>query len=277
MIGWFGEDVWEVVSDAGDVIVSVAGEIPIVPELAELAKDFATTPGGAVVFRALATSLTGGLAPILGPQLATTAFAVPGLVRGEDFWRAWFDEFRWRAEKTSDVLAPGMLPVGAKEAIDKLRAMVPEDAWDMALPELAAALGVDEWSASMALAYLWPDAFPIPDRGNFDPLTGRLYGALERAGVFDFNRRRLREAYALPTAVSAFGAGYQGAKSGVAWTTGGRVLSSSPPPPVPAPGPVAFGGGAPRSPAKAAGDVVLALVVTAAAGALVWFYVGERR
>jgi hypothetical protein len=64
-------------------------------------KALVENPFGELILRAIATSLTGGLAPILGPQLATIAWAIPGVVKGEPVDRAWFEEFSRRVDEVA--------------------------------------------------------------------------------------------------------------------------------------------------------------------------------
>lgn len=96
-------------------------------------RDFANSAVGKVVLRAMATSLTGGLAGTLGPQLATVAWSLPGLVRGESFDEAWWKEFSWRVEKTAETLgtdAAGkalgdMLKVASDRLMDQAKKAFP--------------------------------------------------------------------------------------------------------------------------------------------------------
>ena len=112
MIGWFGSDLVDTVTGAAGSVVdsleSFASNIPGAPAIAKLVtgpvRDFANTAVGRVVFSAIATSLTGGLAPILGPQLATVAWAFPGLARGQDFVTSWTQELASRASQTGAIL-----------------------------------------------------------------------------------------------------------------------------------------------------------------------------
>lgn len=96
-------------------------------------RDFANSAVGKVVLRAMATSLTGGLAGTLGPQLATVAWSLPGLVRGESFDEAWWKEFCYRVEKTAETLgseAAGkalgdMLKVASDRLMDQAKRAFP--------------------------------------------------------------------------------------------------------------------------------------------------------
>jgi hypothetical protein len=277
VIGWFGEDVWDFVTDATDVASEVFQGLPVAPELFESLKDFirgplrdfAKTPYGMVVFRAMSTTIYGPLAWQLGPQLASFVFALPGIVRGQDFFEAWFDEVQWRAQKTAEVLGADALGAEAvsaalgpvRSATEKLREMVPEDLLNMALSEVADMLGVSDWSAAMALSWLF-EQIPVPWRGDFDD-NGNL-----RVNVGYETSLRLSPWMIKNDAaeVSRF----------VPW----MVAATSTPPVLPdersAPPPLAVGG-APPNQNKMIGDVLLVGVIGAAACALVWFYVGEKK
>ena len=125
----------DVISDAADILV----QIPGIDWASEQLKDFARTGVGKIVFRALASSLYGPLAPVLGPQLASIAFAVPGLFRGEPFDEAWITEFVDRVQQTADILGPGLmehLVPQAKHTLEVILANTPpltERAWQAAV------------------------------------------------------------------------------------------------------------------------------------------------
>lgn len=96
-----------------DDIVQTIGLPPLVSQaegvIVDLVKgplrDFARTDIGRVVLRAFATGLYYQLGPTLGPQFAAVTFAVPGLLRGEDFDEAWTTEFLWRLTTSAAILA----------------------------------------------------------------------------------------------------------------------------------------------------------------------------
>jgi hypothetical protein len=107
VLGNIFEDAWDTVTDpitsAWDAAKSTVPGLQEISDAIDAAvsgpvRDFARGPIGRVMFSALASSLTGGLAPILGPQLATVAFALPGLAKGDDFVTAWTQEFAERAK-----------------------------------------------------------------------------------------------------------------------------------------------------------------------------------
>lgn len=188
-IGWVGSDVadWigERASDAGDAFTSVAAVVPFSRELGAALKDlingplrdFARSPYGLVVLRAMTTTIYGPLAWMIGPQVAALAFALPGIARGEDFWHAWLTELNWRAEKTAEALAPSVsaaITPKIQEAAQALSALLPEQVQSYALAELADRLHVDEWTVAMAEALL--GMIPIPNRNDYDPITGGRRG-----------------------------------------------------------------------------------------------------
>jgi hypothetical protein len=114
----------DAVNAAGKFVSNAWGVIDDIPGFKELGdgtkdlfkgplRDFANTAVGQTVIRALSGSLmiaSYGLSsfPFLGPQLALTghalAMAMPGMVKGEDFWSAYFSEGLWRVEQTAKIL-----------------------------------------------------------------------------------------------------------------------------------------------------------------------------
>lgn len=97
--------IWDVISDAADSVLSVVHVVPGVDWLGDRLKDFANTTAGSVVLRALSTQLTAGLVPYIGPQMASVAFAVPSLAKGDNFAKAWVSETIWRIKTTAEILA----------------------------------------------------------------------------------------------------------------------------------------------------------------------------
>lgn len=121
---WVSDRVDDVKEVAGDVVSKVPGS----EWLGEQLTDFLKTDAGLLVARALSTSLYGGLAPVLGPQLAAAAFATPGIIRGDRFDKAWLEEFQWRVEQLAQILgddaAKGLSSM-LGPTIEKLKADLP--------------------------------------------------------------------------------------------------------------------------------------------------------
>ena len=67
-------------------------------------KDLASNEWGVYLIRAVAGSFSAALAPILGPQLASVAWALPGLLKGERFDKAWLEEFSFRVQGVAEWL-----------------------------------------------------------------------------------------------------------------------------------------------------------------------------
>lgn len=140
-VGTIWEDIGDAASSAAkpftkavsDVFDAIPGSDWVKGVVNGPLRDFANSAVGKVVLRAMATSMTGGLAATLGPQLASTAWALPGLVRGESFDEAWWKEFSWRAEKTAQTLgseAAGkamgdMLKAASDKLMDEARKAFP--------------------------------------------------------------------------------------------------------------------------------------------------------
>lgn len=129
-IGWVGSDVWDA---AADVVSSVWDRVPGSELVDDFTggplQDFANTAVGKVILRAIATSVTGGLAPVLGPQLATVAWTIPGVLRGEPWDEAWLLEFNHRAEAAAQQLGGEAGAVFGQQlgaALSRIRSAFPE-------------------------------------------------------------------------------------------------------------------------------------------------------
>lgn len=263
--GWFGEDVvdWvgDRVSDAGDVFVDIAKDVPFAPELAGALKDLVNGPFkdivrskyGIAVLRALSTTVYGPLAWSIGPQLASIAFAVPGLARGQDFWEAWFTEVSYRAEKSAEYIGGDAAKVATdiKRVVELLLSM-PRSEWEgLARRELARRLDVDELTIKLALDIVL-GLLPDPaDRARFDPVTGKP--VVPRVVPSPWERTFAEKRHQSSSVVS-------------------RLFGSSPSTATAAGAPVAS-----RSRTSTAGDVALVGLIGAAGAALVWFYASEKR
>lgn len=94
------------VSNVADSIVSALHTIPGVDWAGEELKDFAGTNFGQWFLRILAGSVVyTGLAPYLGPQLASVGFALPGVIKGDKFASAWTQEEIWRISEAAKMYA----------------------------------------------------------------------------------------------------------------------------------------------------------------------------
>ena len=264
--GWFGEDLWEGAKDVATSVVDRAtdalGHVPGARELAEAAKDFANTPTGIAVLRAMSTTFYGTLAWPLGPQLASVAFALPGLFRGEPFEQAWFDEVKWRAEKTAEVLAPSAMDLFNAQLTDTLRKLGEDvgvgNLLNEGARELAARLNIREDVAAFARA-LW-NRLELPRREDYDPASGRFnirgaaVGAL-RPGAIP-TQAYVRGAPVVSPAAGAVGAFRPGAIDMMAAGKWARPAASSP-------APVAIAARTPttRTERKVFGDVLLGVTV----------------
>ncbi len=280
-------DVFDFVSEAWDAtggkVVDVASDVfealPVSGPLRDLVngplRDFAKTPVGLTVLRALASSFYGPLSWTLGPQLATLAWATPGLFRGEPFEKAWFDEVKWRAEKTGEMLAPGAYEAQLNELLGKLaKELGPGEFLVGSVQEIAKRFGVRDDVAAMGRAF-W-NKLELPGREDFDPVSGRQRVPRLGTTAFDVSKLQTQVAgtAAKALALSSARGGVQDAQTVVAskalagrgWVAPELVVSA----------PASVAAGAPPGPRKAAGDVLLVVTVGAAAAALVWFYVGER-
>lgn len=308
----FVSDAWDAVTGvAGDVVDtfgSVAAKIPFAPELAGALKDVingplkdvADTAVGQVILRAMATTVAGPIAILAGPQLASVAFAIPGVARGEDFWTAWFQEVKWRAEKTAEIAAPGVEGAAADAmrpyladldtVADAFKDVAPSvEAWarslgvDEAVKRFAVQLGVTEWSVQKVMAKIWGDWVPQIKPGDFDPITNKrtVAKASIATSIVDLPRRTTVMTLSPPPVAVAFSPSRIRQYIDPAWRT-----DLSTPAPI-APAPVAVAARAPstgsarraESPSGGStlGNVALVGAVAIAVGALAWFYVPSRR
>ena len=189
-IGGFGDflsDAWDATGgQVVDVATSAIDNVPGIEWVRELVdgplKDFANSAVGKVVLRALASSVTGGLdyglGQLLGPQLATIAWAFPGMLAGDSFTSAWTQEFAWRASKVAEILgaefAAVRFPEQVKSAFAKLGELGAGAAASITDRALAAATGaIREDMAALAL-----DMFNKTDRfraEDYDDATGRRH------------------------------------------------------------------------------------------------------
>lgn len=262
---------------AGDVFTSLPGGVQVSGALRDLVngplRDFAKTPVGMTVLRSIATAVYGPLANSLvywgvpfGAQMATIAWAVPGLVRGERFDEAWMLEFRWRAEKTAEIVGPGILDsFGAqlRQALDQLASFYGVgELVDITAEQLASKLGIRVDVAAYVIS-LWNRTAP-PPREVFDLRTGRRLKTVERRTTYADSRFGTRsEAFASPasstssTATHTLGRRPSAAATPISST--GASSSSS------------------RSSSTTRSDLALAATIVLAAGALVWWHIEESR
>jgi len=191
-------DAGDVISSAGDVFTSAVDKIPggqaLRQALGDKIGDFARTTFGQVVLRAAATAATGMLAqfpaggsyPLVSPQLASAAFAIPALAAGDkNFLDAWLSEFKWRVETAAQTVAPEvgkqitnevnstLASIPALQALGKTKVF--GHAIQQVFPETVEGLvnkfGIREDSAALVLAAL--HKAPIPSRGGYDFKSGK--------------------------------------------------------------------------------------------------------
>jgi len=339
-IGWFGEDIVEFAGDAVDTVATavvdvaeaawdVLDEVPGVAEFGDgfrdlingPLKDFANSAVGKIVLRALAGSAyavgAGFLGPMIGAQLASAAFALPGLARGEDFWSAWFEESWYRAKTTADIVGPGVVEdLGfvreVERALNDLKALLPDYA-SLTAEEAASRLGisgmfdvqglakrlnVSDYAAAKARWALFPQ-FPVQP-GSYDSVTGKL--VIKRLGkrptTTTENNLLAPVKMAVPLKLPASTVNVLAQmKNELALQSAKIVPIPKPSPLVSAfasrpdvvaltaalsgkkPEPIAVAASAPPPSAslKTVGDVALIGVVAAAAGTFAWWYLGTRR
>lgn len=147
------------------------------------------------VLQALATMLYGPLAHALGgtawfgPQIATVVWALPGVVRGESFMKAWLSEVLRRSEKTAEYFGGEK----AKELVAQLRPAINEllsmakqqfptmnpeqalQALNISPADLAQKLGIREDMAALAIEYAKNRIGLFNVQAEYDPSNGASY------------------------------------------------------------------------------------------------------
>ena len=192
--------IWSWLAGAGETIVNAAGDVlgvipgadPLYQAMKDVVegplRDFANTTVGATVLRAVSGAFTGGLSQLafVGPQLATVAWAVPGVIQGDDFDKAWFAEVRYRAEKSAELLGYGHevhdIVDGVEKGVQKLSENFETHQRASWTPrQLGAAAGIREDAAGLALSVWNREPF---NQSAFDLETGRERSTFERAGEY---------------------------------------------------------------------------------------------
>lgn len=99
-----GNIIDDVANPIGDFFTSVVDRIPGGQWIRENAnsavKQLAKSAEGRTALWLISQALTNGalttLAPVVGPQAASVAFAIPGVIQGDSFSQAWLSEFTLR-------------------------------------------------------------------------------------------------------------------------------------------------------------------------------------
>lgn len=187
IVGLF-DPITDPIEDIATSIWDGVRKVPGVDVLAEQVGDFANTTLGKTVLTALASSLYGTLAwTAAGPQLATVAWTVPGLLRGDSFEEAWLSAFKERVKKTGEMVGAdvGRL-VGEQvgQILGKLGEMFPPGGLPWSVQQIAEYFGVREDAAALA-----KDLFNKGLAGVDTAIVGRPDDA------YDFATGRLRAAY----------------------------------------------------------------------------------
>lgn len=155
-------------------------------------KGFAESEAGKTFFRAVATGGYFALVPFLGPQLASVAFAFPGLIRGEPFDQAYLTELMWRMETTAKILGADIQQKFSEE-LSRVLTLLHRDI-DAGHPEvtklpiaelskryaLPGATPVREDVIAYAVALLRRSLEWLQNLGDFDPKTGKQITAKDR-------------------------------------------------------------------------------------------------
>ncbi len=223
-VGDFVDDVTRPIGKAANAILQPFGDTItwIVPDdIEELLNDFVKTDFGKVfmfvVTQGATSSLYSSLVPALGAQFASVSFALPGILRGEPFDKAWTTEFVRRVEETVKILVSDYSGEAADTVADGAGEVVGEAAeyakmakeygeelakqWDQAvrylndmLPpgtsvpwtaaELAEKLHVREDMAAYAIALRSRVESEIPKSEDYDYRSGASKGTILKSYVY---------------------------------------------------------------------------------------------
>ena len=191
-VGNVFEDAWDeakdiatsIGDDIGDAIKKIPGSGPLGDALSSLAKgplrDFAKTTIGHAVLIAIGTTFAGSIAWFGGPQLASVAFAIPGLAKGDDFETAWLQGVNERASRSMQATGGGDAGPG-QASFDQLntavKGLADEYGPNVSIPETVAQIakryGIPEDIAAYAKSLVEHNG-QLPDPAAFDPVTGKL-------------------------------------------------------------------------------------------------------
>lgn len=174
-INGFLSDAWDTITSPFVDGATWVSHLPGFEQAGDALGDFAKTAVGKIVLRAISDSFFGPLQAVVGPQLASIVWAVPGLMAGDDFDHAWLTEFKSRCDQVAEVSGiPGVenltgeLSV-ATQAIASQFDIGETCTW--ALSELAQIAGVSDYAAAASRS-LWNRTDP-PDPAHYDPVSGR--------------------------------------------------------------------------------------------------------
>lgn len=187
IVGLF-DPITDPIEDIATSIWDGVRKVPGVDVLAEQVGDFANTALGKTVLTALASSLYGTLAwTAAGPQLATVAWTVPGLLRGDSFEDAWLSAFKERVKKTGEMVGADVGHLVGEQVgqiLGKLGEMFPPGGLPWSVQQIAEYFGVREDAAAIA-----KDLYNRGIAGVDTAIVGRPDDA------FDFATGKMRAAF----------------------------------------------------------------------------------
>lgn len=180
----FGFFLTDWIEGAGDVLSSVADRIPggswIRGNVNDAVKKLAGSKDGQFVLTVISTALVSGgftaLAPVVGPQAASAAFAIPGVIAGDSFSQAWVDGFTFRLAKLADTYgaqASQGLSDQTNAASKKLEELgISPDA----LARLKTAAGTGDAAQALAWANMTPEQLAARFGGRVDAWAAAMNG-----------------------------------------------------------------------------------------------------
>ncbi len=114
---------------------------PITKPIGDALGQFSDSGFGQFILQAASTGVFTALAGPFGPQLASVAFALPGMAKGDDFAKAYVTDVFRRVSLTAKILSGGQFSALGDDAVkhvteqlsqyaDKLKSLVPPDIGD---------------------------------------------------------------------------------------------------------------------------------------------------
>lgn len=182
----------DIVHPIGDLLTSVADRIPggqwIKENANSAVKALAKTADGQLVLAIISQGLTGvalrALTPVVGPTLATVAFAIPGLVAGDTFAHSWWDEWTLRLKELAESYGKEQVKERSLELEGAAKNPLLANLTEQGLDRLMQSAGVANPQAALAWANLRPEDLALQYGGHVDVWAAFLNAKTHR-NVYD--------------------------------------------------------------------------------------------
>lgn len=191
---------------AGDLATSAVDRIPGGKWIRGAASDAVSALSGSkegqIVLAVISASLVSGgftaLAPVVGPQAASAAFAIPGMISGDSFSKAWVDGFTFRLAK----LAHDYGPDAANSAGADMKSIASRPELANVSPEgletLKRAAGTSDAAEALRWANMSPENLAAQYGGRVD-IKAMFLNGKTRTNAFDPNGYDLQTGAPLPS------------------------------------------------------------------------------